>query len=241
MGAGLVALAAPASIIPAVAARIPETVYIPLPESAPGVVLPKAVELVKSATEYDAVLIGPGLGQKAAEAFLAHFLDSPSLTRLVLDADALNALAKVGGWWQRLDCDAVLTPHPGEMARLAGLTTEEVQAKRIALAQEKAAEWGKTVVLKGAFTVVAAPDGRCRISPFANAAMASAGTGDVLAGAVAGLLGQGLSLFDAASLGVYLHACAGERAKAQIGEVGMLASDLLPLLPRAIQELKDAG
>ena len=230
-GAGLVALAAPMSIIPAVAAGIPEIIYLPLPE---------IEELAKSADRYDAVLIGPGLGQKRAEALLGQIVFGALPKHLILDADALNALSQMGEWWKHLADDAVLTPHPGEMGRLTGLAADEVQAGRIALAREKAALWGKTVVLKGAFSVIAAPDGRCRVSPFANAAMASAGTGDVLAGVVAGLLGQGLPLFDAASLGVYLHARAGERAKTLIGEIGMLASDLLPELPRAIQELRDA-
>jgi len=239
VGAGLVALAAPESIIPIVAANIPEAVYMPLPESAPGVVMPEAARLAELVSGFDAALIGPGLGQKASEMFLGHLFEDPLPTRLVLDADALNTLAKTPEWWRGLDFEAVLTPHPGEMARLAGISAEEVQTRRIALAQEKAGVWGKTVVLKGAFTVVAAPDGRCRISPFANSTLASAGTGDVLAGVIAGLVGQGLSLFDAASLGVYLHARTGERAKTKIGNVGVLASDLLPELPQAIRELQE--
>jgi NAD(P)H-hydrate epimerase len=238
VGAGLVALAAPKSIIPAVAAQIPEVIYIPLSETAGGA-LSGAAELMKSVTEFDAVLIGPGLGREASEVVIAQLLNNMPSTRLVLDADVLNGLAKMPKWWRNVDLEAILTPHPGEMARLAGLSIEEVQAGRIALAQAKAAMWGKTVVLKGAFTVVAGPDGRGRISPFANPALASAGTGDVLAGVVVGLLGQGLSLFDAASLGVYLHARAGERVKDQIGDVGVLASDILPELPRVIQEIKN--
>ncbi|MCL2149348.1 MAG: NAD(P)H-hydrate dehydratase [Dehalococcoidia bacterium] len=238
VGAGLVTLAAPESIISAVAAKMPEVVYIPLPESTPGVIRPEALGFIRSVAEFDAVLIGPGLG-RAAEAFLDCLLDGKLPLRLVLDADAINALAKVSAWWQRSGFEAILTPHPGEMARLLKMTIERVQSGRIAIAKEKAVVWGKTVVLKGAFTVVAASDGRCRVSPFANAALASAGTGDVLAGAVVGLLGQGLTLFDAASLGVYLHARAGERVRVQMGDTGMLASDLLLELPQAIMELKD--
>jgi NAD(P)H-hydrate epimerase len=156
----------------------------------------------------------------------------------VLDADALNILAKTRGWWQKLPGDAILTPHPGEMGRLAGITAAEVQADRVGIARKMALEWQKTIVLKGAYTVVAAPDGRCRISPLANPGLASAGTGDVLAGAVVGLLAQGISLFDAATLGVWLHAGAGEMVKANLGAAGMLASDLLPVLPRVIKGLK---
>jgi len=237
VGSGLVALAAPEGIIPAIAAKIPEITYIPLPDSTMGADIEDVAVLANHAREYDTILIGPGLGQRASGEFMKRLLALLPPLPLVLDADALNALAKMSKWWQDADFEAIITPHPGEMARLTGLNIGEVQASRIALAQEKATLWGKTVILKGAYTVVASPDGRCRISPFANAALASAGTGDVLAGAVVGLLGQGLSLFDAASLGVYIHARAGERAKAQIGEVGMLASDMLAELPRAIQEL----
>ena len=105
-------------------------------------------------------------------------------------------------------------------------------------AKRAASEWGKTVVLKGAYTVVAAPDGRCRVCPIANAGLASAGTGDVLAGVIAGLLAQGLNIFDAATLGVWLHAKAGEAVKAEMGDAGMVASDLLPVLPKVIKGLK---
>jgi len=157
---------------------------------------------------------------------------------LVLDADALNTLAKIPHWWQELTNDAILTPHPGEMARLCDLTIAEVQADRVSIAKEKAKEWHKTIVLKGAFTVIAVPDGRCRISPVANPGLASAGTGDVLSGAIAGLVAQGLPLYDAAALGVYLHGEAGETVKNTLGDAGMTATDLLPALPKAIKQLK---
>ncbi len=157
---------------------------------------------------------------------------------VVLDADALNALAKVSKWWQRMDCEAVLTPHPGEMARLTGLSVAEIQADRLKIAQRMAAEWQKVVVLKGAYTVIAAPDGRAKLNPSANPGLASAGTGDVLSGAIAGMLAQGLSPFDAACCGVYLHSAAGEMVKEELGDAGMVASDLLPVLPKVIKRLK---
>ena len=238
VGTGLVALVAPENVISTVATKMPEAVYIPWPDGSSGVIMPEAAELAKLMVNYDALLVGPGLGQTASGAFIKCLCEDLPPMRLVLDADALNALAKTPEWWHGLGTEAVLTPHLGEMARLTGLAVEEIQTKRLDIAREKAAAWKKVVVLKGAFTVVAAPDGRCRVSPFANAALASAGTGDILAGVVTGLLGQGLSLFDAASLGVYLHASAGERVKAQMGDTGVLASDLLPELPRAIKALK---
>jgi NAD(P)H-hydrate epimerase len=136
--------------------------------------------------------------------------------------------------------DAVLTPHPGEMSRLTGLTVEEIQFDRIGTAMRFAQKWGKTVVLKGAYTVIASADGRCKVSPFANPGLASAGTGDVLAGVIAGLAAQGLDNFNAACLGVWLHAQAGEIVKSELGDTGMLASDLLPVVPKAIKVLKES-
>jgi NAD(P)H-hydrate epimerase len=125
------------------------------------------------------------------------------------------------------------------MSRLSGLATEEVQSDRVRVAREHARRWGAVVVLKGAHTVVAAPDGRVRISPFVNPGLASGGTGDVLAGAIVGLAAQGLGPFDAASLGVYLHGLAGEQVRRELGDAGMLAGDLLPELPRAIKSLRE--
>ncbi|GAG51667.1 unnamed protein product [marine sediment metagenome] len=162
-----------------------------------------------------------------------------NLPPLVLDADALNTLARIPDWWQKLAGDVILTPHPGEMSGLSGLTIVEIQSDRAGIARKYAQEWQKTIVLKGAFTVIASPDGNCRVSPFANPGLASGGTGDVLAGAIAGLLAQGLSLFDAAALGVYLHGKAGEVVKDTLGDTGMLASDLLPVLPGVIKQLRE--
>ena len=127
------------------------------------------------------------------------------------------------------------------MSRLSGLSVDEVQADRLSIARKFAAAWRKPVVLKGAFTVIAAPGGRCRVSPFANPGLASAGTGDVLAGIITGLAAQGLKLFDAASLGVYLHGAVGEKIKTELGDTGMIASDLLPELPVVIKQLKTRG
>ena len=126
------------------------------------------------------------------------------------------------------------------MARLAAKPVPDVQSDRIGIARESAALWNKIVVLKGAYTVVAYPDGVAEISPFANPGLASAGTGDVLAGSIAGLLSQSVAPRDAAALGVYLHALAGERVRRRLGDTGMLASDLLPELPRALKALRQA-
>ena len=157
---------------------------------------------------------------------------------LVLDADALNTLSQIPQWWRQLTGNAILTPHPGEMARLAGVSIDEVQSDRVGIASRLALEWHKTVVLKGAYTVIAASDGQVKISPVANPGLASAGTGDVLTGAIAGMVAQGLSLFDAAACGVNLHGEAGEAVKAELGDAGMIATDLLPVLPLVIKRLK---
>jgi NAD(P)H-hydrate epimerase len=157
---------------------------------------------------------------------------------VVLDADALNALARTNKWWQKMNYQAVLTPHPGEMARLTGLSVADIQADRLKIAQRMAAEWQKVIVLKGAYTVIAAPDGTAKLNPSANPGLAAAGTGDVLSGAIAGMIAQGLSPFEAACCGVYLHSAAGDVVKAELGDAGMVASDLLPVLPKVIKKLK---
>lgn len=241
VGAGLVTLATPASLQPILASKLTEVTYLPLPESQPGIVSPEAAGLLSQQSgQYNVLLLGCGLGQnQSAVEFVRSILFNKGWPALVLDADALNILAKTPDWWQQLADDAILTPHPGEMARLRGLSVEEVQSDRSGITRKFAAEWHKTVVLKGAYTVIAAPDGRCRISPFANPGLASAGTGDVLAGAIAGLVAQGLSLFDAAALGVYLHGETGEMIKDMLGDAGMIASDLLLALPVVIKRLKN--
>ncbi|MFH1002715.1 MAG: NAD(P)H-hydrate dehydratase, partial [Chloroflexota bacterium] len=243
VGAGLVTLATASSLQPVLAARLAEATYLPLAEAAPGVIAPQAAETIKEQLDrYDVLLLGCGLGQGPETLeFISGVLFGKELPAAVLDADALNSLAILPDWWQRLADDAILTPHPGEMARLCGVPVAEVQADRVGIALRAAGEWHMTVVLKGAYTVIAAPDGRCRISLVANPGLASAGTGDVLAGAIAGLAAQGLSRFDAACLGVYLHGQAGEMVRDELGDAGMLASDLLPALPVVIKKLKNSG
>ncbi len=247
VGAGLVTLAVPAGIVSAVAGRAAEPTYLPLPESEPGELdAGAAAALIAGRLEnYDALLIGCGLGQSpGAKALVRRLLCSGApLPPTVVDADGLNILAALDDvrWWERWTEPAVLTPHPGEMSRLTGASTQAVQANRAGFAGCGAVEWNKVMVLKGAHTVVATPDGRAMISPYANAGLASAGTGDVLAGVVAGLLSQGLRPEDAAALGVFLHGEAGDRVGEELGAAGMIASDLLPALPRVIRELSSGA
>ena len=240
-GAGLTTLACASTIYPILAAKLTETTFEPLPDEE-GYLSAEAAYTVGQAlsTGYDSLLVGPGLGQEGyVRAFMRALLPLlKDLRGVVIDADGLNNLSKVEGWWKELAAPAVITPHPGELSRLTGLPVEEIQSDRLAVARGYAGEWGVTVVLKGANTVVAAPDGRARLSPFANPGLASGGTGDVLAGAIVGLIAQGLDTYEAASLGVYLHGLAGERVREELGSAGMVASDLLPALPRAIKELR---
>ena len=244
VGAGLVTLAMAMSLQPILASKLTEVTYLPLPEAQRGIISPSAAKIIhQNLNSYNTLLLGCGLGQDRAT---MEFVNNTLLKAraiplpLVLDADALNTLARIPQWWQRFTTDdAILTPHPGEMAKLAGMPVTEVQIDRFGIAKRAATAWNKTIVLKGAYTVIAVPDGRTRTYPVANPGLASAGTGDVLSGVIAGLLAQGMSPFDAASLGVFLHGEAGEMVRSQLGDAGMLASDLLPLLPLVIKQLKE--
>lgn len=246
VGAGLVTLAVPPAIQLVVAAHLREATYLTTPGSRGSLsieALPRVSEWITSARERHGLLIGPGMGQSEPateflDGLLAQFEGEGRSARVALDADGLNLVAKLPDWPARLPRLTILTPHPGEMARLSGLSVAEVQADRIGCALRHAAQWGHVVVLKGAHTVVAAPDGMAVVAPFANPALAVAGTGDVLAGAIAGFLAQGLAPFDAAVCGVHVHAKAGDLWREQHGDAGMLAGDLLPLLPEAFQVIR---
>jgi NAD(P)H-hydrate epimerase len=262
VGTGLVTVGLPMPIQPAVAANVTEITYLLLPHDM-GVVATGAVSVLQEQMEdYHAMLLGPGLSQEKETTDFIHTLlglqrserrsgigflsaatgepSPPTLPPLVVDADGLNALAGVAQWWKPLPQDTIVTPHPGEMARLMDgeLTVREIQADREGVAQRMAARWDLVVVLKGAFTVVAAPDGRLMVLPFANAGLATAGTGDVLAGAIVGLRAQGLGAFESAVAGAYAHGLAGQLAAREVGDMGMVAGDLLPYLPRALRRIR---
>ena len=243
VGAGLVTLACASSLQPTLAMKLTEVTYNPLPEVEPGIIDAKAAPiLIDALDDYRVLLMGCGLGQHTSTVdFVRDTLFSLSPDHkegIILDADALNALAATPNWWQKLNKEAVLTPHPGEMSRLTELSTSDILSDRMETARNFATKWQKVVVLKGAFTIVAAPNGQVKLNPVANPGLASAGTGDVLAGAIAGLMAQGLSPFDAACCGVYLHSIAGELVREQLGDTGMMAGDLLHSLPLAIKQIK---
>ncbi len=165
--------------------------------------------------------------------------EQKKLPPLVIDADGLNLLSTFDQWWTLLPEHTVLTPHPGEMATLAGIETKDVQADRWGIALKKASEWNVILVLKGAHTLIAAPDGRAYVLPFKTAALATAGTGDVLAGIIVGLLAQGLEAFDAAVTGGYIHGLAGQIIGEQVGTRGATAGDVVHYgLPQALQRIE---
>lgn len=249
VGAGLVTLAVTEQMYPIYASSMHEITFALLPgEQAES--FEQSSTLVNALEGYRSLLIGPGLGQSAhtREVILQvleqiRALPEGKRPHLVIDADGLNNLSALERWWTLLPSGTIITPHPGEMGRLCGgLKVSGGGIERLPLAREKAHEWQVTLVLKGACTIVAEPGGRTRINWKANPALATAGTGDVLAGMTAGLLAQHISPFDAASAAVYLHSVAGELVSAEIGHAGLLAPDLLPKIPVAIarSQLKGA-
>jgi len=241
VGAGLVTLATAASLRSALASKLTEVTYLPLPESRPGIISPDAAAVIsRELDHYDVLLLGCGLGEsQSAMKFFKSTLFKLKPAHLVLDGDTVNILTKTPNWWQHLSDNTILTLDLSQMGRLAGVSVDEAQSDRGGITKKVAQEWHKTVVLRRAYTTIASPDGQSRISPIANPGLASAGAGDVLTGAIAGLLGQGLSPFEAAALGVYFHGKAGEIVKDKLGDTGMIATDLLPALPLAIKQLKE--
>ncbi len=247
-GAGLVTLAVPRGLHALAAAKLTETTFLPLGAEQAAAFTPDSLpELLAALDGYDALLVGPGLGRGPATAEFVRMLVGELAKRrqaagsspfLALDADALNCLAGSGDWWRGLGSQTVITPHPGEMARLLATSVPEVEAQRLATARLAAQTWGLVAILKGAFTVIAAPSGQLQVSPFAVSSLATAGSGDVLAGALVGLGAQGLPAAAAAAAAVYLHGRAGELAAIRIGEAGTVAGDLVPLLPVVWRSLR---
>jgi len=233
-GAGLVRVATPKSVLPIIASIEPTFTTIALPEDGAGRISAKAIHAVlEAAGQNDVVAFGPGIGTGGAlRSILERLLEQESL-RLVIDADGLNNLAGLKNWPARLMAKLILTPHPGEMKRLwSGLLREELPAERRQQAMQLSQRTNTIVVLKGAGTVVT--DGeKVYINKTGNPGMATAGSGDVLTGVITALLGQGLSDFDAAVLGVYIHGLAGDIAADKSGQVSLMTTDIIDSLPDA--------
>jgi len=236
-GAGLVTVATPASCLPIVASMAPELMTEPLPESPEGMVAANAIEELL-ALRHDVIACGPGLGRGPGVAEFVRSLLDRATVPLVLDADAITVLADdPGGLVGREERDVIITPHPGEMARLIGSSIEEVQANRIDVATDFATTHRVYVVLKGHRTLIATPDGHLFINPTGNAGMATGGTGDVLTGMIAAWLAQLLDAEAACRLAVFLHGAAGDLAEAEEGQVAMTATDVIAHLGDALKRL----
>lgn len=239
-GAGLVTIATTGQLRRIVASRLREPTFLQLPDS-DGAINEAAVELIREqARGYDALLVGCGLGlHPATKAFVHKLLATQDLPPLVIDADALNILSEVENWWTSLPAMSIITPHAGEMARLSQSSLAEVQAQRWQLAAGSAADWQLVVTLKGAHTLIAEPSGKLSVNPFKTDALATAGTGDVLAGLIAGLRAQGASAYDAARLGAYVHALAGAIAIDRVGSSrSVIAGDVLKALGWAFNQIQ---
>jgi ADP-dependent NAD(P)H-hydrate dehydratase len=236
-GAGLVQVATPTCVQPVVAAGNPCYTTFALHQHADGTLAESAATDVATwAASADALAIGPGLGQGAdVKHFVRGVLNGVTRSAMVVDADALNALAPFTDEYRNRASPLVLTPHPGEFARLSGRSADEIRLQREELAVEFAAKFGVVLLLKGANTLVT--DGtRLFRNSTGNPGMATGGSGDVLTGTIGALLAQGLSPFDAAVLGAWIHGRAGDLASADLGEIGLTAADIVERLPQAFQE-----
>jgi ADP-dependent NAD(P)H-hydrate dehydratase / NAD(P)H-hydrate epimerase len=266
-GAGLVTVGAPNTVILALSGSLREVTWLMLPHDM-GVIAEGAVTMLyKELNKMKAILVGPGLGTEKTTREFLHKLLQPngekakapgkrslgfrtdiavkeeaevliSLPPLVIDADGLNLLSETETWWTLVPENTVITPHPGEMARLTGLETSDVQEKRWGLAREKAKEWKLIVMLKGAHTVIAAPNGDFAVLPFKTDALAKAGTGDILAGLIVGFLAQGMKAFDAAVVAGYVHGLAGELAAKTQSSRSVLAGDVLRAIGQAFKQIE---
>lgn len=241
-GAGLVYAGVPKSLAPVCAAKMTEPIIIPLEDNGEGCLSAScAGHILELAENMDVVAIGPGLTASEDIRKIVEAVIENCRVPLVIDADALNAISADPSVLKKLKTEAVLTPHPGEMARLAGTNTKQVQSDRIGTSSEFAQKYGTVVVLKGSRTVVAYPDGRVLINTTGNAGMATAGAGDVLTGIIAGIIAQGVQAGNASAMGVCLHGIAGDAAAEVTGMHGLVAGDIVDILPAAIKEiLKDA-
>jgi NAD(P)H-hydrate epimerase len=261
IGAGLVTMAVPAPLHVSLSGVFPESTWILLPHEM-GVISSDAAKVLrKNIDRATAILIGPGFGlEDTTKEFIKSFItmgrernvnigfihdvkidnETTSIhVPMVVDADGLKLMAKIDGWAGIIPSPTVLTPHPGEMAVLTGLTIEEIQENRIEIAKRYSSSWGHVIVLKGAYTVIADPKGQIAIVPVATPALAKAGTGDVLAGLITGLLAQGVDAFHAASAGAWIHANAGLLAAKRLGNTAsVIASDVLNAVPQVLSDLQ---
>ncbi len=240
-GAGLVTLGIPVSLNSIMSRKLTEVMTISLPETDKITLSLKAEkEILKKYKASNVVVLGPGLSQHPETQKLINKLILKINKPMILDADALNAISKNSGALKKIKTEYVITPHEGEMARLINKSREYIKNNRLIVAKKFSRDYNAVVVLKGAGTIVAAPNGDYYINNTGNPGMATAGSGDVLAGIIAGFLGQGLKAFDASAIGVYVHGLAGDLAAKDKGEIGLIAGDILENIPYAIKILTRA-
>ena len=263
IGAGLVTMAVPQPLHAILAGQFPEATWLLLPDQM-GVIASDAGSVLRQGFDRaTALLVGPGFGlEDTTKHFIGNLFSGglpgkkasmglvpakklagsdevAGLPPLVLDADGLKLAAQMPDWPKRLPALTIITPHPGEMSLLTGLPVAEIQRDRVAIAEKYARDWGHIVVLKGAFTVIASPEGDTAVLPIATPALARAGTGDVLAGLIVGLRAQGIEAYPAAVAGAWIHAQAGLRAAARLGStVSVLAGDVLNAVEDVISDLQ---
>lgn len=241
-GAGLVTLGLPGSLNSAIIKIKPkEVMTLPLPETREGALSSRAYKKIKDfASSVDVLAVGPGLGRHKSTQWLIRKVISEIDRQMVIDADALNALIRHLNSIKVSKCqslkDIILTPHPGEMARLLGVSVKKIEDHRREVAAKFAADYKVTLVLKGHKTIVADYKGSLYINKTGNPGMATAGSGDVLTGAIAAFLGQGLDAFSAAKYAVYLHGLAGDLAAKDKTQISLIASDIIAKIPEAIKK-----
>lgn len=243
IGAGLVTLGVPVSLNPVMEVKLTEVMTVPLPETALQTISARALPRIDELFEGKKVVaLGPGISTHPETKEVVHHIIRTSGIPLVIDADGINALGEKPSVLREARCPIVLTPHPGEMARLIGGSIKEVQDDRIGVAKEFAREYGVIVVLKGAATIIAEPAGAVYINSTGNPGMASGGTGDVLTGMIAGLIAQDYTMSEACRLGVFLHGYIADKITGQEGEAGLIATDIINRIPLTLKEaMSDDG
>lgn len=237
-GAGLTKLGIPVSLNPILEQKLTEVMTVPLAETNQQSLSLKAKDEISELLAWaDVLAVGPGLSTHPDTVELVKWLLTAVNKPMVLDADGLNALTKSPRLIKEYPAELIITPHPGELARLINLSIADIEKDRLKVARKFAKEWGKVIVLKGGPTIIAAPNGDLFINSTGNPGMATGGSGDVLTGIIAGLLAQKLSALDATLVGVYLHGLAGDIAAEDLSQMGMMAGDICYYLPAAIKEL----
>jgi NAD(P)H-hydrate epimerase len=239
-GGGYSRLATPASMVPFLAVKGSEIVFLPQRETDAGSIsLANKPALLELAAGVDMVVLGPGLSLQADTQQLVRELVRDLKTPLLLDGDGITAVCQHLDVLRQREAVTILTPHLGEMARLTALRVGDIDVNKIAILQQTARDLGAFIVLKGAHSLIGFPDERVRINMSGNSGMATAGAGDVLTGTIAAMYGLGFALPDAVSMGVFVHGLAGDLAATQLGEDGMTAQDILHYLPSAVKTVRE--